>query len=453
MVQFTANEVRTAVEGKLLKVVNESFTRVTTDTRKIERGDLFIAIVGEHFDGHDFIEQAIEKGAAGVIISCTYDEKFLQKLQATVVWTADTLIAYQQLAKLHRQHFSIPIIAITGSNGKTTTKDLTAAVLSSKFNVLKTQANFNNEIGLPLTLYQLNQQHDVAVVEMGMRGLGQITQLAEIALPTIGIVTNVGETHMELLGSLDNIAKAKSELVEAIGTGTIILNADNAYVKAMREKAKGKVILFGCAEDADVRAVNIQSNGKSTIFDCIAHGKTYTLQLPLVGQHNVSNALAAIAVGIEQSLTFAQIQQGLHDLAMTDMRFAVSTVHAYTVINDAYNASPMSMIAAIDTLAEIAKSRKIAVLGDMLELGSVSVDAHKRVGEKLAVANVDAVVTIGEMAVYIAESAKQGGVQCVVACTNHAEAGETLQSILQAGDTILFKGSRGMKMEKVIELI
>ena len=206
---FTIEEVVAATQGIIRRVKDNQFKGVITDTRKIQKDALFIALQGEKFDGHDFLESAIANGASGVIISKNYSESELENLDVTIIEVEDTLVAYQSLAKAHRKRFSIPVIAITGSNGKTTTKDLTAAILSSKFNVLKTQANFNNEIGLPLTLLQMDRIHDVAVVEMGMRGFNQIRQLANVALPTIGIVTNVGETHMELLGSMENIALAK----------------------------------------------------------------------------------------------------------------------------------------------------------------------------------------------------------------------------------------------------
>jgi len=345
-------------------------------------------------------------------------------------------------------------VAITGSNGKTTTKDLTAAVLSGRWNVLKTEANFNNEIGLPLTLLGLEEKHQAAVVEMGMRGFGQIHALARIAEPTIGIVTNVGETHMELLGSLENIAKAKAELVEMIEpNGTVILNADNAFVLQMREKSKAKVVTFGIDSMADVVAKDIRTVGNSMEFSC-SYGKTIeTFVLPMVGRHNIYNGLAAITTGFVLGLSAEEIQQGLDGFEATKMRFEYKKVKEYHVINDAYNASPMSMTAAIETLAEVAKGRKIAVMGDMLELGSVSKAAHEQVGRELAAKGVDALLTRGEMGSFIAEAAKAAGLLSVYSCDSHADAAKVLHKILQPGDTILFKGSRGMQMEKIIDLL
>jgi UDP-N-acetylmuramoyl-tripeptide--D-alanyl-D-alanine ligase len=454
MLSFTAENAKLATAGIVVKTVAHNFTKVVTDTRLVEKGSLFIALIGERFDGHNFVHQAIEKGAAGIIVSSDYTNDELAQLNVTIIKVNNTLTAYQQLAKLYRDSFAIPVIAITGSNGKTTTKDLTAAVLSSKFNVLKTKANYNNEIGLPLTLFSLTEEHEVAVVEMGMRGFGQIEELAKIATPTIGIVTNVGETHMELLGSLENIAKAKGELVDAMDAhGVVILNVDNPYVRAMQAQAKGKVILFGFSEDADIKASNVKMSGQETTFDCNFAGQNYSFGLPMVGRHNVYNVLAAIAVGFELGLTAEEMQTGLADFTASGMRLAIGQVGDYTVINDAYNASPMSMVAAIEALKEVASNRSVAVLGDMLELGDIAVEAHANIGLKLAEKKIDAVVTIGEMAKYIASSARENGIVQVAICDNHRQAGLALKKILQAGDTILVKGSRGMQMEKVIELI
>jgi len=454
MFSFTVENAKIATAGIIVKTIAHNFTKVVTDTRLVEKGSLFIALIGERFDGHAFVQQAIEKGADCIIVNCDYTKEELAQLNVTIIRVNNTLTAYQQLAKLYRNSFDIPVIAITGSNGKTTTKDLTASVLSSKFNVLKTKANYNNEIGLPLTLFSLTEEHEVAVVEMGMRGFGQIEALAKIAMPTIGIVTNVGETHIELLGSLENIAKAKGELVDAMDAhGVVILNVDNPYVREMQTQAKGKVILFGLSEGADVKASNVKTSGQETTFDCNFAGKNYSFVLPMVGRHNVYNALAAITVGFELGLTAEEMQSGLAEFTASGMRLAIGQVGDYTVINDAYNASPMSMVAAIEALKEVAGNRSIAVLGDMLELGDIAVEAHVNIGLKLAEKKIDAVITIGEMAKHIASSARENGIAQVAICDNHSQAGLVLKKILQAGDTILVKGSRSMQMEKVIELI
>ena len=454
---FTLNEIVKATSAKVYKEDKKEFSAIVTDTRKISAGVLFVALKGERFNGEDFASEALAKGAAGVVVSEACDEKQLAKCQGTVLQVKDTLLAYQLLAKAWREKFpQIPVVAITGSNGKTTTKDLTAAVLSAKGPVLKTQANFNNEIGLPLTLLGLNAEHKAAVVEIGMRGFHQIEALAPIASPQIGIVTNVGETHMELLGSLENIAKAKQELVEAIPAGgTVILNADNKYVAGMRAAAKDgvKVITFGLEQEADVKGEAIHTEGNVTKFMVTYKNERHEYEVNMVGRHNVYNTLAAIAAGFAMGLTPAEVREGLGHLEATKMRFELQKVKEWNVVNDAYNASPMSMTAAINTLSELAKGRKIAVLGDMLELGSVSEDAHLHVGEEVAEHGFTALVTRGKMGEFIARGAENKGMTAVYRADSHEEAAAKLHELLEPGDTILFKGSRGMAMEKIIDLL
>ncbi len=457
MPAFTLDEVREATGAQLYRIEQEGFTDVVTDTRKITPGVLFLAFKGERFNGEDFVREAVEKGANAVMVSDGCQKAQLAGLKATVLIVPDTLKAYQQLAHAWRMRFNVPVVAITGSNGKTTTKDLTAAVLSARGPVLKTQANYNNEIGLPMTLLGLRKEHTAAVVEIGMRGLHQIEAMAPIAAPSVGIVTNVGETHMELLGSIENIARAKSEMVEAIPEGgTVVLNADNPYVAAMRTKAKDgvRVLTFGIEHDADVKASEIETiDGHETSFLLEWKGRQQRFTFAMVGRHNVYNALAAIAAGFALGLTPAEAASGLRNLKATKMRFEVKEVKHYHVINDAYNASPMSMKAAIETLSELTKGRKIAVMGDMLELGSVSEEAHKEVGRELAAHNFAAVVTRGPMGSFIADGAEEGGVPEVFRAGSHEEAADYLHKILEPGDTILFKGSRGMQMEKIIDML
>ena len=459
MPAFTLDEVREATGAQLYKMEHEEFTDIVTDTRKITPGVLFLAFKGERFNGEDFVRNAVEKGASGVMVSTSCPKEQLAGLKTTVLIAEDTLTAYQQLAHAWRMRFSLPVVAITGSNGKTTTKDLTAAVLSARGPVLKTQANYTNEIGLPLTLLGLRKEHTAAVVEIGMRGLHQIEAMAPIAAPTVGIVTNVGETHMELLGSIENIAKAKSEMVEAIPAGgTVVLNADNPYVAAMRSQAKEgvRVLTFGIEKEADVRAKEetIETiDSHETRFKIEWKGREQTFTFAMVGRHNVYNALAAIAAGFALGLTPVEAASGLRNLKATKMRFEVQDVKTYHVINDAYNASPMSMKAAIETLSELTKGRKIAVMGDMLELGSVSEEAHREVGRELAEHGFAAVVTRGQMGAFIADGAEEGGVPQVFRADSHEAAADYLHKILEPGDTILFKGSRGMQMEKIIDLL
>ena len=459
MPEFSLNDVKQALSGaEILECVQEQFSEIVTDSRKIVPGCLFVALKGERFNGEAFAEEALKLGANGVLVSSEYAMP-QARLGGTVIKAAtDTQRAYQQLAHFWRMKFDIPVVCITGSNGKTTTKDLTASVLSARFPVLKTQANYNNEVGLPMTLLNMNETHRAAVVEIGMRGLGQIKALAPVAAPTIGIVTNVGETHMELLGSIENIARAKAELVEAIPAGgTVILNNDNEYTAAMADKCSSgvRVITFGIDREADIKAFDLVGGLDRTSFKCRlgADGPIGQFTLPMVGHHNVSNALAAIGTGFALGLDAETIQRGLDNLEMTGMRFEAKRVGQYNVINDAYNASPMSMEAAINTLAEITKGRRIAVLGDMLELGDVSVAAHQRVGRQVAQSGAVALVAFGAMGREIAKGASDAGMTNVFHVDSHEAAAAKLKELLQPEDTVLFKGSRGMKMEAIIDLI
>ncbi|WP_425060771.1 UDP-N-acetylmuramoyl-tripeptide--D-alanyl-D-alanine ligase [Sporomusa carbonis] len=453
MADFTLTETLKATGGRVVGTAGSKLFRgISTDTRTVEPGNLFIALVGERFDGHDFTMQAAEKGAAGVVVSrpvCVPE-------QVAVIEVGNTLGALQALARFHRMRYHIPVIAVTGSNGKTTTKDMLAAVLSSRFKVLKTEANFNNEIGLPLTLLKLEPGHEVAVVEMGMRARGEIRELAEIALPTVGVVTNVGETHIEILGSIANIAVAKSELVEAIGQdGLVVLNADDPNVRAMQSKTQGRVVLYGLEPGAFVRAENISTETEgelTTQFDCHSPRGSFPVILHAVGIHNVYNALAAIAVGWELGLKPSQIKEGISRFVPGAMRLEVKKYGEYTVINDVYNASPLSMAAALNTLAEIAKGRKVAVLGDMLELGEAALEAHRRIGRQVAEQGVEIILTVGELAKNIAVAAREHGVKTAQAFAGHQEAIKALHDLLKPGDYILIKGSRGMRMENILSV-
>lgn len=455
--QFTMAEVMQATNAVLKKAIIASvFGGVTTDTRKIEEGMLFVALKGERFDGHDYIRQAAERGAFGAIVNKSYDISAIDDVEIDILAVDDTLKAYQDLAAFWRSKFNIPVIGITGSNGKTTTKDLVAAVLSGKWNVLKTHANFNNEIGLPMTLLELTKEHEAAVVEMGMRGLGQIKQLADIAKPTIGVVTNVGETHLELLGTMENIAKAKGEMAEAIAIdGTVILNADNEYTAKMCTLTKAHVLYFGVDHAADIKAFDVYTDAENgrTEFDVLIETQLAHFTLNMLGIHNVYNCLAAIAVGYACGLTIEEMQKGLADFKPTAMRFEYKKLADFHIINDAYNASPASTKAALANLAKVAKKRKIFVMGDMFELGSREIDGHKEIGIEVAKYSVDVLITRGELTRYTAQAAREAGMINVHECASHEDALKVLKNILQPGDTVLFKGSHGMHMEKIIELL
>ncbi len=433
------------------------FSGVTTDSRSVKPGELFVALKGDHFDGHDYCAKAVESGASGVIIS--HDIEPLPTGVA-VFRVQDTLLAYQQLASAcRRRQKGLKVFAITGSNGKTSTKDLLAACLGVRYNVVKTQGNFNNEIGLPKTLLDIRPDTEIAVVEMGMRGLGQIDELCRIAEPDSGLITNVGETHMELLGSMDNIARAKSEIVLRLPEdGFAVLNGDNEYVLRAAALTKARVVYFGLGGNCDYRGGDIVTSAAGTVFTCTekATGKSVRVRLQLIGEHNVYNALSAIAGAACYGVSMEDSARALATARLTGSRQEIVYIGDITFINDAYNASPASMEAALKTLAEAKKAvrgkgRTIAVLADMLELGAISEDAHRRVGRWAVDYGVDYVLTYGQQAAYISEEVqKLGGKTCH--CATRQEAADNLRQVADAGDIILLKSSHSMQAGRMLEL-
>ena len=449
-----ASEVIAATKAA---IADFDFTGVTTDSRAVKPGELFVALKGGNFDGHDYCVKAAELGAAGVVVS--HDVEGLPA-GVSVFKVEDTLLAYQQLAHAYRlKQQGLKVFAITGSNGKTSTKDLLAACLGAKYKVVKTQGNFNNEIGLPKTLLSIQPDTDIAVVEMGMRGLGQIAELCRIAEPDSGLITNVGETHMELLGSMENIGKAKSEIVVDLPSdGFAVLNGDNEYVLAAAGKTKAQVVYFGLGENCDYRGSDIVTSALGTTFTCTEKksGKSVSVRLQLIGEHNVYNALSAIAGAACYGVPLEDSANALATARLTGSRQEIIYIGDITFINDAYNASPASMEAALKTLSEAKKAahgavRTIAVLADMLELGAISEDAHRRVGRWAVENGVDYVLTYGPEAAYISEEVKKlGGETCHYA--DRQGAADKLRQLATAGDIILLKGSNSMQVGKMLEL-
>ena len=449
-------EILAATGGSCENAQSVEFCGVNTDSRSIKAGELFVALSGENFDGHNYCVKALELGAAGVVIS--HDVAGLPQ-NAAIIKVDDTLKAYQLIAKAWRdKQKNLKVVAVTGSNGKTSTKDLIAACLAVKYNVVKTEANFNNEIGLPKTLLNIKPDTEIAVVEMGMRGLGQIRALCELASPDVAVVTNVGETHMELLGSMENIAKAKGEIVEGLmAQQFVVLNNDDAFVRAMADKTVAQAVTYGCGDGADVRAENVVLNADGSEFDCVCArtGECEHIALPLLGEHNVYNALAAIGVAVTFNVPLAQVKAALKDVKLTGKRQEFVQIGAVTVINDAYNASPASMASALKTLHAVKSAkggRAVAVLADMLELGALSQSAHAEVGEMAAAEGVDVLITYGEEAVNIGKAAQNGGVKTFI-CKDRAEAAKILSGVVRNNDIILLKGSHSMQVDGLIDLV
>ena len=368
------------------------------DSRTVKPGELFFAVKGERLDGHDFVEQALEKGVVAAVVRKDqvgrYPEK--ERVKVGLLAVEDTLVALQTLATAVRKLWGKPLIAVTGSAGKTTTKEAIAHVLSTRFRVLKSEGNFNNHFGLPLMLLKLEPAHDVAVIEMGMSHAGEIRALAKIAQPEIGVVTNVAPVHLEFFDSLAGIARAKYELVESLpASGTAVLNADDEYVSQFGRDFKGKVVMYGMRATADVRAEKIQSRGPEGVeFDVVIGGVREHAKLPLVGEHNVLNALAAVAVGLERGLKLSEAVAALATLAAADKRGQVLQVGNITVINDCYNSNPKALEAMVDALAAMAAKRRIVVAGEMLELGPAGEEMHRQAGQHIAEKKIDALLGV-----------------------------------------------------------
>ena len=453
--------------------------RVSTDTRTIGKGDLFIPLVGERFNGHDFLDSAQEKGACAVLVEKNYWQEAKPNLEVPVILVGDTLKALQDLAHYHRSKYDIPVIGITGSNGKTSTKDLIAAILKQKLNVVKSQGSFNNEIGLPLTLLEINSDTQVVVVEMGMRGLGQITELANIAKPTIGVVTSVAPVHIDTLKTIENIATAKGELPRSINkSGKVFLNGENSWCIKMKDWTEAEVNFFGFNDNCKYHAQIIEMDLHKSRFKLkidgetkdmelpvaevgsqkseVGNAKTWDMELPIPGEHNVLNALAAVGVAYELGFDLETISQGLKSATISEKRLEKITLdNGIILINDTYNANPTSMKASINILSASQADRRIAVLGDMYELGDYELEGHLSVGTHICNNGADLLITIGNLGQLIAKGALDSGMSKdkVFSFVNNKEAADFLKENLTEGDVALFKGSRAAKIEEIVKAI
>jgi UDP-N-acetylmuramoyl-tripeptide--D-alanyl-D-alanine ligase len=421
------------------------------DSRTVGPGELFFAVKGERLDGHNFVAAALEKGSVAAVVRRDQLQRFSDHSKLLAV--DDTLIALQTLATAVRKLWGKPLIGVTGSAGKTTTKDAIAHVLGSRFRVLKSEGNFNNHFGLPLMLLKLEPEHDLAVIEMGMSHAGEIRALAKIAQPEIGVVTNVAPVHLEFFDSLAGIARAKYELIESLSSsGTAVLNADDEYVSQFGRDFKGKVIAYGTRLTADVRAENICAKGaEGSEFDLVIGNLREHAQFPLVGEHNILNALAAVAVGVEQGLKLPEAVTALASLRPSDKRGQVLQVDNITVINDCYNSNPKALHAMVDALAAMPAKRRIVVAGEMLELGPSGEELHREAGQYMASKKIDLVLGVQGLAQAMVESARQAGTSAEFVATAE-DAGEWLARETRDGDVVLLKASRGVKLEKALEV-
>jgi UDP-N-acetylmuramoyl-tripeptide--D-alanyl-D-alanine ligase len=442
---------------------------VVVDSRLAKEGSLFVALSGEHTDGHGFVGDAFRRGAVAALVcqpvtDCVTLLDTGRSLDASMrvappvcLLTPETLSALQRLAAWWRsRHSGVRVVGVTGSVGKTTAKELIAAVLRRCFVTLKSPGNYNNEIGLPLTMLQLHLGVEWAVQEMGMYGLGEIARLAAIARPQVAVVTNVGPTHLERLGSIERIAQAKAEIVQALAEdGLAILNGDDAHVSAMAALTPAtRVLRFGMDPGNDVWAGGVETRGLAGLKVTFHHGdEAVDASLPLLGAHSVYGALPAVALGLSVGMRWHDIIAGLCDPAIEARMRVVPGILGATILDDTYNANPTSTIAALDVLAEI-PGRRIAVLGGMLELGSMEVEGHRQVGRRAADV-VDVLVTVGQLARRISTEALESGMpaKAVHVAEDNETAAVILRQILRDGDVVLVKGSRGIAMEHVVARI
>jgi len=451
-----AQDCLNAIEGQLLQGDPDCLFRgVSINSRTVSRGELFVCIKGERFDGHDFLADVIDKKVGGIILS--NPEKLPVESGPFVIQVPDTLKALQDLAGFQRKRFPFKVVAVTGTNGKSTTKEMIASILETKFKTLKTQGNLNNHIGLPLTLLEREPSHEVGVLEMGMSAMGEIKRLAEIAQPDIGVITNISEGHLVQLKNLKDIQSAKGELFDSLTEkGTAIVNADDPLVLELARSLRARTVTFGIDQPADVRASEIESKDnlgfqfKVKLFD-----KTLSIRLPYLGYCNIYNTLAALATGYSLGIQEETMTRGLEKYQRMSQRNEQVRHKGIDLINDTYNANPRSMTEALKTLDNFkTQGRRIFVIGDMLELGDRSIPAHKNLGEEIAQSKANILVTVGKLAGLSAKSAQTlaGEKIQILEFADHQEAAEFLIQEARSGDCVMFKGSRGTAMEKILQI-
>lgn len=447
MKAFTLQEAAAAL-GLPQMQAQATLADVCTDTRKIQPGSLFVCLRGERFDGHSFASQAAQLGAAALLVDHPVDADVPQLV------VTDTGKALLQLAGWYRRRFRLPVVGLTGSVGKTTTKEFIALVLGAKYNTLKTQGNLNNEIGVPQMLFRLEDSHTAAVIEMGMNHFGEISRLTRAVAPTVGLITNIGVSHIENLGSRAGILQAKLEILEGMAPDApLIVNIDNDMLRTVKLGDRPLLTFAIDDQSADFTATDIAEQGSTTTFT--VHHSTFTqpVTIPTVGIHNVYNALAAMAVGYVTGVDPAAAASALANYVPAGMRQNLVQVGGVQVIEDCYNASPDSMRAALQTLGKLPVHRRYAVLGAMLELGDYAKEAHIQVGKMAAENGIDGVLAYGADAAYIVEAAKQAGLENARLFDTKEALAQSLAQQVQPGDGVLFKGSRGMHLEDVMHTV
>lgn len=454
MNNIKVSDILKATGGKLIQGNSELLINgISTDTRSIKQGEIFFALEGENYDGHKFVEQAIHNGAAGAVISSgkkaaySFHNGFKK---CALLEVADTLTALGELAKFYRNSLPASFIAVTGSNGKTTTKDMAYHVLRNFKSVSRSRKSFNNLIGVPLTIFETETAHDFCIVEMGTNAPGEIKRLSEIIFPDFAILTNISNAHLEGLENIEGVASAKSEFIENMAEdGTLITNADDDWCNQIADRFNGKVISFGFNQSADIKASNVKRNDSGFVFTV---NDSLTVNLPVFGKHNIYNALAVIAMCDTVGVGIEVICDKFMDFKLPPMRMEKQICGGIVVVNDGYNSNPSSMSSALDEFSQLITSgRKVLICGDMLELGNYAERLHKEVGAKVADANIDVLWTVGPLSRFVAEEAIANGMprENILSCETSEEMCFFVASQLKKDDTVLIKGSRRVKLESV----
>lgn len=452
MEAMTVRELLVATDGTLLgdqTLLDVPVTGVETDSRAIHAGDLFVALRGENTDGHKYITGALTNGGAGCLTEIIPQELLPGKFYIQV---DDTVLALGQVAKAYKEKFPIPVIGITGSVGKTTTKDMVAAVLSQKYKVLKTEGNFNNELGLPLTLFRLTPQHQVCVLEMGMNHFGEIDYLTQIVVPDVAVITNIGDAHIENLGSREGILKAKSEIFHYMTEESFaILDGDDPLLRTLEGQVKPQVIFCGEDHQPPYEAKEIRQLGSKGLSCRVKTPENdFTVTVPALGNHMIYPVLMACAVGEKFGLTGEELKAGIESFVPTKMRMNVIRQGNVTILDDAYNANPQSMRAALEVLSQTDGAYRVAVLGNMFELGDLGPELHRSMGECAAkLGNIDALLAVGDLAWNIYDAAQQAGLANVYYAKDRVEAEAILPQFIRPDAVILVKASRGMAFEEL----
>lgn len=456
---FSLQDMLEVTWGRVINLVERkriffSFTQICTDTRNIKKGDFYLAIKGENFDGNDFVSEAHAKGALGAIVT---NPTLPLSNNFFLVQVNDTLKALQDIAKFYRHKLSIPFIAITGSNGKTTVKELVAHILSRQYKVFKSYGNFNNQIGVPLSVLKVNTHHQVAVLELGMNQLGEIKALTRVVQPEIGLITNIHSSHIGYLGNKANIARAKAEMIPFLNRNRenyLILNSDDPWVDFFKKKASCNILTFGIHKPADFKACNIKNAGSEIQFDIVSSGgEKISVNAPFSGLCNVYNVLAATSIGMKFGIPISKIKEAVEDFSPPPLRYKIEQCGKFNMLIDCYNANPESMELALSTLKSLKGRKKIAILGDMLELGEHAVILHRGLGEFAATIGIDALFACGRFAEEVVSGAIRQGLKDSFSFADKESLLEALLNYADCDDWLLVKGSRGARMEDLIDML